>query len=206
MYTIYPLFSSPVYSSTIDSLSAKNINHITTSKFKRTPNNDGNISLDIFVLDSPELKELRFQIFSHINAYIYDTLRVKKNIKVKLLNSWAMQHLPKDYALPHTHGNSLFSGVVYIKTSKGCGDIVFMGRAKDNFSETITLEYEEFNIFNGGSWFFEPSDGLILLFPSHLTHQILPNLSDDSRYCVAFNIFVEGELGDFGTINTLSLK
>ena len=206
MYTIYPLFSSPVYTSTIDSLSAKNINHITTSKFKRTLNNDGNISLDIFVLDSPKLKELRSQVINHIDTYFYDVIKVKKNIKFKLLNSWIMQHLPKDFGPSHGHNNSLFSGTVYIKTSKNCGAIKFYHNVRDNFSQTISLNYEEYNIYNSSSFYFEPIDGLVILFPSYLTHEILPNLSEDSRYCVAFNIFVEGELGDFGTINTLSLK
>ena len=67
MYTIYPLFSVPVYNSKIDSLFAKNIDYITNSKFKRTLNNDANISLNTYVLNSPELKELRSQVINHIN-------------------------------------------------------------------------------------------------------------------------------------------
>jgi len=206
MYTIYPLFSAPVYRSTLDSLSAKSINYVTNLKYKRTLHNDANISLETYVLNLPELQELKSQVINHINTYLYDVIRTEKNIKFKLLNSWVMQHLPKDYGPPHNHNNSLFSGVLYIKTSENCGDIKFHNKVNNNFSETITLKYEEYNIYNSSSFYFKPSDGLILLFPSYLNHEILPNLSEDLRYCLAFNIFIEGELGEPDRINILSLK
>lgn len=206
MYTIYPLFSAPVYGSMIDSLDVKNIDYITNLKFQRTNNNDANISLDSYVLNLPKLKKLKSQVINHINTYAYDVIKAKKNIKFKLLNSWALQHLSKDYGRVHNHNNSLFSGVLYIKTSKNCGNIKFYSKTTDIFSETIALNYEEFNIYNSPLWYFEPCDGLILLFPSHLKHEILPNLSDDLRYCISFNIFIEGELGAPNEINTLHLK
>ena len=206
MYTIYPLFSAPVYRSTLDFLPAKDVNYITNLQYKRTLHNDANISLETYILNLPELQELKSQVINHINTYLYDVIKSKKNIKFKLLNSWVMQHLPKDYGPPHNHNNSLFSGVLYIKTSENCGDIRFHNKVNNNFSETIIINYEEYNIYNSSSFYFKPSDGLILLFPSYLSHEILPNLSQDLRYCLAFNIFIEGELGEPDGINILSLK
>jgi uncharacterized protein (TIGR02466 family) len=206
MHTIYPLFSAPVYASKIDPLFTNNIDYITNSKFKRTPNDDSYTSVEKYILNSPELKELRSQVDSHIYTYLYDVIKTKKNIKFKLLNSWIMQHLPKDYGIAHSHGNSLFSGVVYIKTSKNCGNIKFHGRYNNLFSETVALNYEEYSLYNSASWYFEPNDGLILLFPSYLVHEILPNLSNNPRYCVAFNIFIEGEVGAHGEIDALCVK
>jgi uncharacterized protein (TIGR02466 family) len=206
MYTVYPLFSAPVYTNKLDYLSAENVNYITNLQYKRTLHNDANISLNTYVLNLPELKELKYQVINHINTYLYDVIRTEKNIKFKLLNSWVMQHLPKDYGPPHNHNNSLFSGVLYIKTSENCGNIQFNNKVNNNFSETIRLKYEEYNIYNSSSFYFKPSDGLILLFPSYLSHEILPNLSEDLRYCLSFNIFIEGELGETDGIDILSLK
>ena len=208
VHTIYPLFSTPVYYSKIDFLSINHIEYITNLKYKRTPDSDGNMSIDKYVLNSPELKEIKSQVTNHINTYVYDVIKTTKDIKFKLLNSWAMQHSSKDYSPMHNHGNSLISGILYIKTSKNCGNIKFHSRIKDIFSETIRLQYEDYNLYNSPAWYFEPYDGLILLFPSHLDHEVLPNLSNDIRYCVAFNVFVTGDLaipGDFST-NVLSLK
>ena len=43
---------------------------------------------------------------------------------------------------------------------------------------------------------------LLLLFPSHLVHSTEKNASDENRYSLAFNYFVEGELGgDTGRVN-----
>jgi uncharacterized protein (TIGR02466 family) len=206
MYTIYPLFSTPIYYSKIDSLATKHVDYITKSKFRRNANNDSNISLDVYVLNSPKLKDLKAQITTHINTYLYDTLKVKRNIKFKFLNSWIMQHGHKDFGPPHAHVNSLFSGIVYIKTSKNCGNVRFNYHLNDLFSQTVSLDYDEYNLYNSSTWYFEPLDGLILLFPSYAAHEIAPNLSNELRYCVAFNIFIEGDLGDIGQINNLSLK
>lgn len=205
-HIVYPLFSTPIYCSKIDSLSTDDVAHITNSKFRRTKNNDGNISLDTFVLNSPKLKKLKSEIMQHVNTFLYDDIKTKKDIKFKLLNSWIMKHDPKDFGPPHAHVNSLFSGVVYIKTSKDCGNIQFKHHLHDNFSQTVALDYDEYNLYNSSTWSFEPSDGLVLLFPSYATHQIMPNLSNGLRYCIAFNIFVKGNLGEMGTINTLSIK
>jgi uncharacterized protein (TIGR02466 family) len=205
-HTVFPLFSTPLYKSNIGPLPAKDVGHIINSKFKRTTSNDGNISLDTRILNAPELANLRSSIMDHVNTYLYDELKVNKNIKFKLLNSWIMQHTPGDFGAPHSHVNSLFSGVVYIKTSENCGDIKFNHKQPDLISPTISLDYDEFNIFNSSSWYFVPVDGLIVIFPSHATHEITSNLSNDSRYCIAFNIFVEGDLGDPDGIAVLSVK
>lgn len=208
MHTIYPLFSVPVYSSNINSLSAKHADCIANLKYRRTQGDYVNLSTDNYVLNLPELEEIKSQITNHINTYCYDILKTSKNIKFKLLNSWAAQYLPKDYCPPHSHINSLFSGVLYIKTSENCGNITFRSKLKDTFSETIGLNYEEYNIHNSTSWSFKPFDGLILLYPSYLAHDVSSNLSDDTRYCIAFNIFIEGDLGSSGDfkIDFLSIK
>ena len=45
-------------------------------------------------------------------------------------------------------------------------------------------------------------NNLLVLFPSHLIHSTEKNNSDQNRYSLAFNYFVEGELGgDTGRVN-----
>jgi len=40
---------------------------------------------------------------------------------------------------------------------------------------------------------------MILLFPSHLTHAVKPNNSNEDRYSIAFNYILRGEYGERDT-------
>ena len=48
-------------------------------------------------------------------------------------------------------------------------------------------------------------EGTLLLFPSHLLHKTEPNLSNKSRYCLAFNVFFKGSIGDDQGLNRLDI-
>ena len=51
-------------------------------------------------------------------------------------------------------------------------------------------------VFNADNWAFEVQRGDLFLFPSHLMHQVENNMSGKDRYMVAFNYFLEGEIGE----------
>jgi uncharacterized protein (TIGR02466 family) len=202
---MYPFFSSPVYKSEINSLPVKNVNYI-IKDVEYVNSSRGILSKNKYILEDPELQELKSQVISHINTYLYDELKVLKSIKFKLLNSWVLHSGPNAKGDLHIHSNSLFSGVVYIKTSDNCGNLKFKSIYPDIFSNTVILEYSQFNMFNSTSWSVTPYDGLILLFPSSIPHQIEPNLSNDIRYSISFNIFIEGNIGSADDLNSLTLK
>ena len=70
----------------------------------------------------------------------------------------------------------------------------------------ISPTYSEMNIFNAERWGFDVQDGDIFLFPSHLIHSTDINHSEDDRFCLAFNYFLEGTLGQHTGQVTLRIK
>ena len=58
------------------------------------------------------------------------------------------------------------------------------------------------NALNCSHFIKETYNNLLVLFPSHLVHSTEKNNSDEDRYSLAFNYFVEGDLGnDTGRVN-----
>jgi hypothetical protein len=68
----------------------------------------------------------------------------------------------------HNHGTATTVGVLYLQTSKNCGDIEFK---INNQVSAIT-----------------PYTGLLLILPSGTEHRVLANKSSENRISLAFNL------------------
>ena len=102
---------------------------------------------------------------------------------LKIDSSWININRKHNFNLPHCHPNSAFSGIIYLKTNPICGKI--------NFRNPTPCEMFPINdTINGyfGRWFFSPEPGDVLIFPSYLNHYVEPNLSDEDRISIAFNM------------------
>ena len=75
---------------------------------------------------------------------------------------------PLDEYRWHTHSPYKWAGVLYIQTPENSGEIEFRRMG-------------EFDVF-------QPQVGDFILFPGNLAHRVHPNLSDDYRISVAFNL------------------
>lgn len=73
-----------------------------------------------------------------------------------------------DEYLWHSHKPHRYSAVLYLKVPEKSGGIEFR-------------KYEEYQIFH-------PKAGDFIKFAGNLAHRVLPNLSDDYRISVAFNL------------------
>jgi len=80
---------------------------------------------------------------------------------------WFNINRPGEYNKWHQHFPDGESCVLYIKVPKNSGDIVFR---KDTEHLTIT-----------------PKEGMIIIFPGWLEHQVLENKSSDTRISLATN-------------------
>ena len=83
----------------------------------------------------------------------------------------------------HSHANCHWSGVYYIQ-GKDTGEIAFYTQPYLNKQIIRGLPF-------GQSYAMEPTDGLLLLFPSYLLHEVLANPSDKERINIAFNIKIK---------------
>jgi uncharacterized protein (TIGR02466 family) len=195
MPAVASLFGVPIYSSDVDPISSKSVNYILNLKFEKMHN--GFITNDVALLDDPNCLEIKNKILNAFNDYVYNVLKINPKMEFYITTSWAVKFLPGGSAHEHTHSNSLFSGVLYLKAVKDTGQISFHNPKKylDFSSPTLNLGFTEWNIFNSDKWSITPNENQIIIFPSNVTHSVEINNSKDDRISIAFNLFVKGNLG-----------
>lgn len=98
----------------------------------------------------------------------------------------------------HTHPRSFLSGVYYIKVPENSGNITFLrARSEHDKMEFIHNKISEEglkidnNRINTEHW-YAPVEGMLILFPGHLTHYVRQNLTteiDDRRISLSFNFY-----------------
>ena len=115
-----------------------------------------------------------------------------------MTNSWAVRHKKGDEAGQHNHANALLSGILYTQADQKSGDVLFT-KERNYFNlfndQVLQVPFTEGNDYNAEGWAITPKTNMILLFPSHLRHEVYPSESDNDRYCVAFNYFPFGSFG-----------
>ena len=109
------------------------------------------------------------------------------NIKVK---AWVNINKPGNYNVKHNHPGVDLAGVLWIKCPKNCGEIVFDTPTAFQSHNEINSYTDDFknqnNLFH--CYNFIPTEGKILVFPSHLNHLVKQNKSKEDRISVSFNI------------------
>ena len=130
--------------------------------------------------------------FQTLNTVIYTAAsRVLDYLKVvhgalEITGCWANLSPTGDGHKPHTHPNNYLSGVYYVQTQKGANRISFDDpRPQTNIISPRTIESTD---ENAGQIHIDVSEGMMLLFPSWLQHQVPPNASDRMRISIAFNV------------------
>ena len=192
---LYPLFSQPLYVAG-DTLTDAMVDYVTNLSFHHDPmKNNGQTTDEQMLLDGcPEMKVL---IEKHLNFYVYTILKIDRKFRLQHHCSWATKHVTGDKANKHSHCNSVFSGVLYIKTMPTSGKIAFHndGYRPTYITPTLQPDLTEHNIYNSTEWTITPQDGMIVLFPSTLEHSVDVNMELEDRYSVAFNYWLHGSYG-----------
>lgn len=203
---IFPLFSTPVYVNNVGDFPRPNLEAL---QFTSTMPGGGTFSflssVDKNVLDRPEFAGVREIVMREVRAYAHDVLAVDRNIEFYVTNSWINVHKRGHQAGAHMHHNSLISGVLYLRTNERSGNLVFHREVLSlvPFPPALDLDMTAFNIYNCKSWGYQPKTNDVCLFPSVVSHSVDPNESDEDRWCLAFNVFVRGNIG---SLHKLTLK
>jgi uncharacterized protein (TIGR02466 family) len=101
---------------------------------------------------------------------------------------WANRNGPGHYNKSHVHPNAILSGTYYVKVPPMSGNIEFYDPVRERTmtgypvrpgAESARKKLE-----------YKCRDGLLLIFPSWLSHSVQPNQSNDMRVSIAFNIEV----------------
>ncbi len=109
--------------------------------------------------------------------------------KIKIATCWAIINQKYAYNSVQNHPNSVLSGVYFLKTPLNCGGIYFSDPRPA--TQMIVPPVKDFNMWTLPRITYKPYEGMMLLFPSWLSHGVETNLSDEDRVCISFNIMMQ---------------
>ena len=141
----------------------------------------------------PEMKNFK----DKLDEVVFDASNQMGFPKLIMDGLWFNINGYKDYNKEHNHLNSLISGVYYPSVSEPdkMGEITFL--RTDGGEYFITSIYEkgylnDVDITTNTAVTVAqiPEDGLLLLFPGWLKHNVDSNLSKSERYSISFNYVV----------------
>jgi uncharacterized protein (TIGR02466 family) len=199
---IHSLFPTPVFFSSLERKLTPLETKFLNKKEKDTYNNTGNItSNDNYVLNEKPFLNLKNELDLKVKEYFDKIICPSNKVKPYITQSWLNYTKRNQYHHKHQHPNSLVSGVFYINADEKLDKIKFF---KEDY-QPIKLEIKEYNLFNSSSWWFTVKTGDIVLFPSSLTHMVETKEGDNTRVSLAFNVFVEGKIGNNKDLTELIL-
>ena len=91
-----------------------------------------------------------------------------------------------DYHGQHEHPNSILSGLIYLNVPENSAPIRFYDPRPH--TKYVTIPIAESNEKNWTHYNVKPHAGLVLIWPSWLTHEVLVNKSVDGRITAVFNL------------------
>lgn len=165
------------------------------------PNMGNTTSTDNFVLRRSGLTNLRSWIEDCVADYFKATANPKHDVSLRITQSWVNYSEQGQYHHKHAHPNSLVSGVFYINTNDN--DRIYFYRS--GFQQ-IKFPTDDWNQWNSESWWFEATEGRLVLFPSSLEHMVPTVEGEKTRVSLSFNTFPVGTVGEEMDLTGLKLE
>jgi uncharacterized protein (TIGR02466 family) len=201
---VHGIFPTPIYKSKLSrdfSIAEKKEFQKHHDKFSK-PNEGNLVGSDSYILNKKPLAKLKKEIQLRIENYFLEVINPINKIKPYITQSWLNWTTNNQFHHMHSHPNSVVSGVLYIDADPNCDKITFYN---SKYTQ-IDFKIKEANLFNSGSWFFPVYSGMLIMFPSHLTHKVEVKESNNLRKSLAFNIFIKGTIGSKEQLTELVLK
>jgi uncharacterized protein (TIGR02466 family) len=202
--TVHGIFPTPVYMTKLNRpFSTIELKEFDKHYKKQSKSNEGNlVGVDSYILNKKPLQKLKKEISIRVQDYFDRVIRPSNKVKPYITQSWLNWTSNKQFHHTHEHPNSVVSGVLYINSNEQHDKIKFF---KNKYNQ-ISFMHKELNLFNCGTWFFPVHTGMLLLFPSSLTHRVDFKEGDNLRTSLAFNTFVKGAIGSDEELTELFLK
>ena len=199
------IFPCPVYITTrdsdLDSTEEKEIQDIIKDGLHK--DGDRNHHTENTYIFDTSLKNLKEFCEHHVKNYVKEILNAEKELDFYITQSWLNVVEPGGNIHRHQHSNSIISGCFYISTEND-DTVVFND---PNRKSKLQVEPNQYNDWNSTACHFPATNNKLLLFPSWLEHEVMPNESATTkRISLAFNTFAKGIFGNRNALNNLILK
>jgi uncharacterized protein (TIGR02466 family) len=123
----------------------------------------------------PVFKELTTGIEKIVNEAILSEYKVPSYLVIKEM--WANINYKHCFNYSHIHGECL-SGVFYLDVPPNSGNLILVNPAVRSTGK----------LFENKNFLIKPEKYACIFFPSWLEHYVEPNLSDEKRISISFNI------------------
>jgi len=118
----------------------------------------------------------------HLKKHIFGLAEIiYPGYKFTLNESWVNFSNKGNFQFDHAHGNEKLAGVYYYQTNGLDGDIKF---TTPNIYEKMGLGIDRGTKFVSS----DPKVGRLILFPAYMEHRVEPNLTDNERISISFNL------------------
>ena len=139
-----------------------------------------------FDLKNENLKNFIAEISKNIGSAINDMGWDLESQIAKITSMWSIINKKNAFNEKHHHGNSALSAAYYVKAEQNAGNIVFFDPRQSNVFHHPSSK--EVNNINAQVQSVTPKAGTLVLFPSYLEHKVDPNLSNEDRIVISFNV------------------
>ena len=167
--------------------------------------NYGDRSVNSYILDEPECSDLKslilalVQEYGNMLGYDYEGYRFGQ--------SWLSYKHPGQHHTQHTHPNSLISGVLYFGQSEQKTPAIRFHKTYGGHQVSYLMPKQVMNKkdlkYAWNHFDIDFSPGLLLLFPSYLSHSVPLNKTETVRCSLAFNSVPKVGFGDEGELTEL---
>ena len=165
-------------------------------------------SKNTYIMDEPECVELKKFVLSVVKDFAREQLLYDYD-EWAFSQTWVTWKEPGQQHVPHTHPNSIISGVFFYgygeegtpaimfhkHDNQGTGQSIMLKNRNDNDVESSYFAWRTFTVP------FQP--GLLLLFPSYFRHSVPMNKTEYTRKSVSMNILPKGRIGDSDSLTEL---
>jgi uncharacterized protein (TIGR02466 family) len=161
-------------------------------------------SVESYILDFPELSDLKKFIQDALNFYFLEIYKPTADLEIYITQSWMNVSKIGELHHSHNHPNSFISGTLYISADRKV-DAIHFSKADTSLLRIIPSDY---NIYNSPSWFYNVGSGDLLLFPSTLSHNVdvvQESARRKERISLSFNTFLKGKVGASELLSELIL-
>lgn len=164
------------------------------------------VSKNKFMITTSPLTQLHEFLETELNEYSKKTLGTDQRLSIT--QSWCTKHensIEKTFA--HVHQNSIISGVYYLQADENSEGITFHKNTdyNDRYITWKTNDDLMKKYYWNWRWCkFPVKTGLLILFPSHLKHEVNGITQNNSLRCsLAFNSWFTDPIGSEDDLSLL---
>tara|TARA_Y100001937_G_C7071688_1_gene308696 strand:- start:467 stop:1090 length:624 start_codon:yes stop_codon:yes gene_type:complete len=162
-------------------------------------------STNSYVLDNEKFKSLKNYIQMCIDEYAYDIMKISRDTKFEITQSWINYNNTGESHHNHKHSNSILSGVFYIEGDGDCPIVFHRDDSRAFFGGNFEYSIEEYNILNSRTWVLPNKKNHLVLFPSTISHSVNSNDTNKERVSLSFNTFIRGYIGQSKRLTELKI-